>query len=76
MAGRPPKPTPSQSAVPLDGQRYFRIAEAAVYLRCAPRFIGDAIREGQLPRLQMGKRFIIVREDLDKFALSLRENAA
>jgi len=74
-AGRPKQTQPSSTA-PLEGQRYFRIAEAAIYLRCAPRFVGDAIRERRLPRLQMGKRFILLREDLDKFAVSLREDAA
>jgi excisionase family DNA binding protein len=72
MAGRPKKQVQAETPLGPTETQYFRIAEAAAYLRCSPRFIGDAIRQEKLPKLIMGKKFILLRQDLDTFALSLR----
>ena len=74
MAGRPKKQV--QAETPLGatgGASYFRIHEAAAYLRCSTRFIGDSIRNEKLPKLKMGKKFVLMKMDLDAFAQSLRD---
>jgi excisionase family DNA binding protein len=69
--GRPTKIRPQQ-VVELPPERYFRIREAATYLRAAPWFIGQAIRGGRLPHIKFGKTFVVDKGDLDKFAASLK----
>jgi excisionase family DNA binding protein len=59
---------------PVAGEQvYFTRDEAAAYLRSTPWFIAAAIRQGRLPKVPMGKKFILMRADLDTFAQSLRD---
>jgi excisionase family DNA binding protein len=73
MAGRPKKQVQAETPLGATGDgSYFRIHEAAAYLRCSSRFVGDAIRKKELPKLKMGKKFVLMKADLDTFAQSQR----
>jgi excisionase family DNA binding protein len=61
-------PSIESSLVPTTEQRYFRIAEAAEYLRAKKWTIAAAIRTKQLPYIRLGKSFVLAKADLDKFA--------
>jgi excisionase family DNA binding protein len=67
-----PQPKPTTLVTVSPDTPYLRIKEAAAYLRVADWAIGAAIREGKLPHLQIGKRYILLRDDLDKFAVQNR----
>jgi excisionase family DNA binding protein len=69
---RPKAQLKTAAPMPITDQRYFRVKEAAEYLRCAPWAVAAAIREKKLPHLQMGKRYVLLREDLDAFAAANR----
>jgi excisionase family DNA binding protein len=56
-------------------QQYFRVDEAAAYLRSTSWLVAQACRDKQLPYFLMGKRFVISRTDLDEFAARLRVSA-
>ena len=71
MAGKLKAQTDT-ATVPTNEQRYFRIAEAAQYLRAKKWTIAAAIREKKLPHIRLGKSFVLLREDLDRFATSQR----
>jgi excisionase family DNA binding protein len=58
----------------LDAQ-YFTVAEAADLLRARKWTIAAAIREKKLPYIRMGKKFVLMRDDLDAFALANRVDA-
>ncbi|MGA8410105.1 MAG: helix-turn-helix domain-containing protein [Candidatus Acidiferrales bacterium] len=62
-----PKPTP----MPVDA-RYFTVSEAAEYLRVRRWTVAAAIREKTLPYVHLGKKYILLREDLDAFATANR----
>jgi excisionase family DNA binding protein len=67
------QPKAATTAVePTNQQRYFRVVEAAAYLRCAKWAVAAAIRTKKLPYIPVGKRYVLLREDLDAFAASQR----
>jgi excisionase family DNA binding protein len=74
MARKPktPRKTATAAPAPTNEQRYFRVVEAATYLRCAKWAVAAAIRAKKLPYIAVGKRYILLREDLDAFANSQR----
>ena len=53
-------------------QRYFRLSEAAAYLGSTPWFVSAAVRNGDLPYIPVGKRYVVDRADLDAFAAKQR----
>lgn len=56
----------------IRGVKHGQVKEAAEYLSCAPWCVSAAIREKKLPYLQLGKRYVLLREDLDAFAAGQR----
>jgi excisionase family DNA binding protein len=74
MARKPKTPpkTATTAVQPTNEQRYFRVVEAAEYLRCAPWAVAAAIRAKKLPYITLGKRFVLLRDDLDAFAVGNR----
>jgi excisionase family DNA binding protein len=54
---------PSQVLPP----RGLRILQAADYMGTTPFFVADLIRPGELPALKLGQRYVVLREDADKF---------
>ena len=54
---------------------YFTVSEAAELLRVRRWTIAAAIREKKLPYIRMGKKFVLLRSDLDTFALENRIDA-
>jgi excisionase family DNA binding protein len=57
-------------------QTYFSVSEAAELLRARRWTIAAAIREKKLPYIRMGKKFVLLRADLDAFALANRIDAS
>jgi excisionase family DNA binding protein len=51
---------------------YYTVTEAAELLRARKWTIAAAIREKKLPYIRMGKKFVLLRSDLDAFALANR----
>jgi excisionase family DNA binding protein len=74
MADRPNAQKAVAAAPTLDAQ-YFSVAEAAELLRARKWTIAAAIREKKLPYIRMGKKFVLMRADLDEFALAKRVDA-
>ena len=64
----------AREAVAPDTQ-YLTVAEAADLLRARKWTIAAAIREKKLPYIRMGKKFVLMRADLDAFALANRVDA-
>jgi excisionase family DNA binding protein len=54
---------------------YYTVSEAAELLRARRWTIAAAIREKKLPYIRMGKKFVLMRADLDAFALANRVDA-
>ena len=54
----------------------FTISEAAELLRARRWTIAAAIREKKLPYIKLGKKFVLLRADLDAFALANRVDAS
>jgi excisionase family DNA binding protein len=73
-AGRPNAPQTAAPAPTADSP-YFTVSEAAVFLRARRWTIAAAIREKKLPYIRMGKKFALLRADLDAFALANKVNA-
>ena len=74
MAGRP-SVRKVESRPPATDAQYFTVAEAAYLLRARKWTIAAAIREKKLPYIRMGKKFVLMRADLDAFALANRVDA-
>jgi excisionase family DNA binding protein len=74
MTGRP-KAHDAIALLPTPDRQYFTIAEAAELLRARKWTIAAAIREKKLPYVRMGKKFVLMRADLDAFALANRVDA-
>ena len=56
-----------RQAVPNSDQRYFRIQEAAEYLRATVWFMYTQVWRGTIPSQKVGKRIVFDRVDLDNF---------
>lgn len=54
-------------------RRWFDVRQAADYLACTVRAIRELIWAGELPRVKIGKRFVVDRADLDAFAEARKE---
>jgi excisionase family DNA binding protein len=72
---RPKAQTKTVALLPTTEPQYFSVAEAADLLRARRWTIAAAIREKKLPYVRMGKKFVLLRSDLDKFALANRVDA-
>jgi excisionase family DNA binding protein len=59
-----------ETKIPDQQQRYFRVAEAANYLRITTSLVRVAYRDGKLRGAIHGKRLIFSRENLDAFFAS------
>lgn len=57
---------------PTTDAQYYAVSEAAELLRARRWTIAAAIREKKLPYIRMGKKFVLLRADLDAFALANR----
>jgi excisionase family DNA binding protein len=73
---RPKLKTKSVATAPTSDSPYFTVSEAAVFLRARRWTIAAAIREHKLPYVRMGKKFVLMRADLDAFALANRVDSA
>jgi excisionase family DNA binding protein len=71
-AGRPKAQLKTVAAPPTTDTRYFTVSEAAEYLRVRRWTVAAAIREKSLPYVHLGKKYILLREDLDAFATANR----
>jgi excisionase family DNA binding protein len=74
MADRP-KTHKAAAPPPTLYAQYFTVAEAADLLRARKWTIAAAIREKKLPYIRMGKKYVLLRSDLDTFALANRVDA-
>jgi excisionase family DNA binding protein len=54
----------------MEQRRWYTVADAATYLSVSRYAIRDAVWQGILPYVRMGKRFIFDRHDLDRWAES------
>jgi excisionase family DNA binding protein len=55
--------------------RLYRLPDAARYLSTSVWEIRKRIREGELPKIKIGKRFLLDRRDLDAHIDSLKVSA-
>jgi excisionase family DNA binding protein len=55
--------------------RLYRLPDAARYLSTSVWEIRKRIREGELPKIKIGKRFLLDRRDLDAYIESLKAPA-
>ena len=53
--------------VPYPPRRCFNIYSAAQYCSCKCAAIEEAIRDGKLKAIRIGRGFVITKEDVDKF---------
>jgi excisionase family DNA binding protein len=67
--------TNREASAPTTEIRYYTVAEAADLLRARRWTIATAIREKRLPYIKLGKKFVLMRADLDAFALANRIEA-
>jgi len=61
--------TPEQRSRP---SRHLTVAQAAQELSCSRKFIYEAIWQGTLPHLKVGRAIRISRSDWERFLQSLR----
>jgi excisionase family DNA binding protein len=52
--------------------RLYRLPDAAKYLSTSVWEIRKRIRDGDLPKIKLGKRFLLDRRDLDAFVESVK----
>lgn len=57
----------------LTSSRHLTVAQAAQELACSRKFVYEAIWDGALPHLKVGRALRINREDWERFLVSLRE---
>jgi excisionase family DNA binding protein len=53
----------------------YRLPDAAKYLSTSVWEIRKRIREGDIPKIKLGKRFLLDRRDLDAFIESVKAAA-
>src|SRR5277367_254078 len=58
------------ASLPTTEIRYYTVSEAADLLRARRWTIAAAIRDKKLPYIRMGKKVVLMRTDLDAFALA------
>jgi hypothetical protein len=68
----PPRVQPSLPAVPPIA---LGIKDAALAIGATPFFVGCLIRTGKLPKIKLGKRYVIEVQALRDFIASQREAA-
>jgi excisionase family DNA binding protein len=66
-----PEINPQQENQP----RGFRVPEAARYIGSTICFIRQAIKDREIPALMLGKRHVLLKEDLDNFLDAQRRRA-
>lgn len=59
---------------PTVAQRLYRIPQAAAYLNCSVWAVRDLLRRKAVPKIKLGKKFLVDRSDLDRWIE--REKAA
>ena len=68
---RRPKAVPSeviqQPIQPSSEKRLLCVRDAAAYLSCSVWSVRDLISRGVIPHIQIGKRYLIDRVDLDRW---------
>jgi excisionase family DNA binding protein len=52
--------------------RGLRVSEAAAYLGVTIFFVRDAVWKNQLPAMKLGRRLIILKDDLDMFLETMK----
>jgi excisionase family DNA binding protein len=55
--------------------RGFRVSEAAAYIGGTVCFVRSLIKDREIPALLLGKRFVLLREDLDEYLDAQRRRA-
>jgi excisionase family DNA binding protein len=68
--------TPAANSTQSIQARGLRVSEAASYLGCTICFVRSLIAEREIPALMLGKRWVLLREDLDQFLDAQRRRAA
>jgi excisionase family DNA binding protein len=67
-----PVVSPSQNAQ----ARGLRVSEAAQYIGATVCFVRALIADREIPALMLGKRWVLLREDLDQYLDAQRRRAA
>lgn len=79
MSHRKSKPTavsPELNSVQSNSfARGLRVREAASYIGCTVSFLRSQIAEREIPALLLGKRHVLLREDLDEYLDTQRRRA-
>jgi len=76
MPNRKKKNAVSEIISPQSGPRGLGVSEAAVYLGATVNFVRALIRDREIPALTLGKRHVLLREDLDEFLDAQRRRVA
>lgn len=66
-----PEVTPQNSQA-----RGLRVSEAASYIGATVCFVRSLIADREIPALMLGKRWVLLREDLDEYLDAQRRRAA
>ena len=66
-----PEAAPNNPNLP----RGLRVSEAAVYIGATINFVRTLIANREIPAIKLGKRFVLLREDLDEFLDAQRRRA-
>jgi excisionase family DNA binding protein len=66
----PPEVIPQQNQ-----PRGFRVSEAASYIGSTVNFVRALIRDREVPALLLGKRHILLKDDLDSYLDTQRRRA-
>lgn len=69
-------PAVAQSKAESISPRGLRVAEVAAYTSATVCMVRAAIKSGELPALLLGKRHVILREDVDAWLNSFKKSAA
>ena len=76
MRGKNKPPAVLPEAIPQSSAaRGLRVQEAARYLGATVSFVRSLIAEREVPALLLGKRHVVLREDLDQFLDAQRRRA-
>jgi excisionase family DNA binding protein len=68
--------TPEINPAPNIPSRGLRVSEAAAYIGGTVCLIRSLIKDREIPALLLGKRFVLLREDLDEYLDAQRRRAS
>lgn len=71
----PATAVPEVNPAPSNSVRGLRVQEAAAYIGGTVNFVRSLIADREVPALLLGKRHILLREDLDEYLDAQRRRA-